>query len=76
MRTLEEKKKLEIDLYQNDSSSPEKHTELLALRSQYNELSANKVAASLLKLKQLYYEQGGKCGKILAWPITQQQTER
>lgn len=77
MRTLEEKiKKLETDLYQNKSSSPGKHAELLALRSQYNELSANKVAANLLKLKQLNYEHGGKSGKILAWRIKQQQTER
>ncbi len=50
MRALEGKiKKLEIDLYQNKSSSPDKHKELLALRSQYNELSANKAAANLLK---------------------------
>lgn len=77
MRTLEEKiKKLETDLYQNKSSPPDTHTELLTLRSRYNEISANKAAANLLKLKQSYYEQGEKSGKILAWRIKQQQTER
>ena len=74
MRTLEGKiKKLETDLYQNKCSSPDTHTELLTLRSQYNELSANKTASNLLKLK---HEHGEKSGKILAWHIKQQQTER
>lgn len=33
--------------------------------------SANKTAANLLKLKQSFYEQGEKSGKILAWRIKQ-----
>lgn len=75
MRTLERKiKELETGLYQNRSSSPEKTYRTSC--PQYNELSANKIAANLLKLKQSYYEQGEKSGKILAWRIKQQQTER
>lgn len=59
LKTLNEKiKKLETDLYQNKPGSIAAHAKLLLLRSQYNELSANKVAASLLRLKQSYYDRG------------------
>lgn len=77
MKTLDEEiKKLETDLYYNRNVSKEAHTKLLLLRSQYNEVSANKAAADLMRLKQSYYDQGEKPGKLLAWRVKQQQTER
>lgn len=60
-------KALELDLYQNDS--PEKHKELFLLRTRYKELSNTIIAANLLWLKQSYYDQGDKAGKLLAWRI-------
>ncbi len=54
--------------YNNGSSL---HQELLNLRTQYNELSAKKAAASLMMLRQNYYDQGEKAGKLLAWRIKQ-----
>lgn len=67
-------KALELDLYRNDS--PEKHKELLLLRTRYKELSTNKIAANLLWLKQSYYDQGDKAGKLLAWRIKKMQSHR
>ena len=55
---------------------PKLHQELLLLRAQYNEMSASKAAANLLKLKQSIFDQGEKSGKILAWRIKQLQIER
>ncbi len=52
------------------------HQELLNLRTKYNELSAKKPAASLMMLRQYYYDQGEKAGKLLAWRIKQKQSER
>ncbi len=49
---------------------------LLLLRSQYNELSASRAASKVLSLKQNFYEYGDKTGRLLAWQIRQQQTER
>lgn len=46
------------------------------LRSQYNELSASLAAANLLRLKQSYYDQGEKPGKLLAWQFKKLQSER
>ena len=57
-------------------NTPDANRELLALRSEYNKLSANKAAANMLRLKQLYYDQGEKPCKLLAWRIKQQQAER
>lgn len=50
--------------------------ELLTLRTKYNKLSAKKAAASLMMLRQNYYDQGEKAGKLLAWRIKQNQSER
>lgn len=52
------------------------HQELLTLRTKYNKLSAKKAAASLMMLRQNYYDQGEKAGKLLAWRIKQNQSER
>lgn len=59
--------------YKKDSNT---HQELLNLRTKYNELSAKKAAASLMMLRQNYYDQGEKAGKLLAWRIKQKQSER
>lgn len=42
------------------------HQNLLLLRAQYNEITASKAAANLLKLKQCIFDQEEKPGKILA----------
>lgn len=77
MKTLDKEiKKLETAVNQNQSGFIDAQAKLLLLRSQYNEVSANKVSASLLRLKQFYFDQGEKCGKLLAWRIKHQQTER
>ncbi len=47
------------------------HQELLNLRTKYNQLSAKKAAASLMMLRQNYYDQGEKAGKLLAWRFKQ-----
>lgn len=49
---------------------------MLTLRTKYNELSAKKAATSLMMLRQNYYNQGEKAGKLLAWRIKQKQSER
>lgn len=46
------------------------------MKSQYNELTTNKIAFSLLWLKQSYYDQGEKAGKLLAWRLKRIQTDR
>lgn len=58
------------------NDSPEKRQKLLGLRTEYNSLTGKKAAASLLRLKQTYYDQGEKAGKILAWRIKKMETER
>lgn len=45
------------------------------MRSQYDELSANKAASKVLRLKQNLYKYGDKPGQLLAWQIQQQQTK-
>ena len=58
----------------DDSENP--HQELLLLRTEYNKISADRAANSLLRLKQTFYDQGEKPGKLLAWRIKQIQSER
>lgn len=75
MKLLESKiKVLETDIFQKGTIGT--HQELLLLRSQYNELSASLATANLLRLKQSYYDQGEKPGKLLAWQIKKLQSER
>ena len=50
--------------------------ELNKLKAKYNVLSTNKATKSLMRLKQSYYEQGERAGKLLAWRIKQMQAER
>lgn len=72
---LEAKIKTMEDIYFKNPST-KIHQDLLILRAQYNETTASKAAADLLKLKQCIFDQGEKPGKILAWRLKQQQTER
>lgn len=67
-------KNLEEEYFQ--SRSPNTHQEILLLRTQYNEISATKAVSSLLRLKQTFYEQGEKPGKVLAWRIKKLQNEK
>lgn len=67
-------KKLEDDYYQ--SGSQDVHQKLLLLRTQYNEISATRALSSLLRLKQTFFDQGEKPGRVLAWRIKQLQNER
>uniref|UniRef100_A0A3B3B502 Reverse transcriptase domain-containing protein n=1 Tax=Oryzias melastigma TaxID=30732 RepID=A0A3B3B502_ORYME len=71
-----ERKILEIEqhLYHNDN--PEKYKELIQLKAQYNELTTNKIAANLMWVKQSYYDQGEKAGKLLAWRTKKIQSDR
>lgn len=53
-----------------------KQKELLILRAKYNKMSTDESAKSLMWLKQAYLDQGEKAGKLLAWRIKKQQTDR
>ncbi len=67
-------KELEIELIENND--PENKKKLISLKAQYNELTSNKIATNLMWLKQSYYDQGEKPGKLLAWRIKKIQTNR
>ena len=47
---------------------------MVILRAEYDKLPVFRAASSLLRLKQSFYEQGDKSGKLLAWQIKQLQT--
>lgn len=75
METLDKQiKSLELDLNVSDDST--KQSELLRLRIEYNKLSSDAAAKSLMWLKQSYYDQGEKAGRLLAWRIKKMQSER
>lgn len=67
-------KELEIEINLNDTT--ETRQKLAILRAQYNELSSNKALNSIMKLKQTFYDQGEKAGKLLAWRLKSIQNER
>lgn len=80
-QTYQKTKKLEaeIEMLEGEyfqSFCPRVHQKLLLLRTQYNELSASKAASHLLRLKQTFYDQGEKPGKLLAWRLRQLQNEK
>jgi len=54
-------KSLEIDI--NNKDDPEKQKRLLILRTEYNKLTSDKAAKSLLWLNQAFYDQEEKAGK-------------
>lgn len=68
-------KDLEKRQFQNQINDTKIDQEILFLRAQYEEMSASRVASSMMKLKQSYYDQGEKPGKLLAWRIKQLQSE-
>lgn len=79
--TFEKAKNLETNITEMENEyyqtrSTESHQKLLLLRAQYNELSASRAVASLLRLKQSFYDQGEKPGKVLAWRLKQLQSEK
>lgn len=63
IRTIQER------VYQTNDTDLKK--ELLLLRAEYDKQSSFRAASSLLRLKQSFYEQGDKAGKLLAWQIKQ-----
>lgn len=67
-------KSLEIDI--NNKDDPEKQKRLLILRTEYNKLTSDKAAKSLLWLNQAFYDQGEKARKLLVWRIKKIQSER
>lgn len=71
-------KELQDQLYKSAvyCDDTEKYKKLLLLKSEYNGLTTNKIATSLLWLKQPYYDQGEKAGKLLAWRLKKTQTSR
>lgn len=68
-------KDLEKRQFKNQINDTKIDQEILFLRAQYEEMSASRVASSMMKLKQSYYDQGEKPGKLLAWRIKQLQSE-
>lgn len=61
--------KAQEKVFQNND--PVTAKELLLLRAEYEKQSSFKAASSLLRLKQSFYEQGDRAGKLLAWQIKQ-----
>lgn len=47
-----------------EDSDPEAEKELLLLRAEYEKQPSFKAATSLLRLKQTFYEQGDRAGKL------------
>lgn len=57
-------------------NNPEKLHNLSVMRANYDKLTSDKVAKSLMLTKQTYYDQGEKAGKLLAWRIKKMKSER
>ena len=67
MEIEKEIKSLESEIIFKKSSVLEH--KLTILRAHYNKQSANKALTNLNKLKQSFYDQAEKAGKLLAWRI-------
>ncbi len=68
MKELDHKiRQLEREAFLDDSTKIKQ--ELMSLKAQYEELSTSKAENSLIRLKQSYYDQGEKSGRLLAWQI-------
>ncbi len=77
MKQLEDQiKKIENYIFLKTTDIVEAKNTLLLLRSRYNDLSASRAASKVLRLKLIFYEYLDKTGRLLAWKIRQQQTER
>lgn len=72
----DEIRKLEKETYEDNANIELHQQELLLLRAQCNELSLSKAENSLIHLKQTFYEQGEKSGKLLAWQIKKLQSSK
>lgn len=59
-------RKLEKETYEGDTNIGPDQQELFLLRARYNELSPSKAKNNLICLKQKFYEQGEKSGKLTA----------
>uniref|UniRef100_A0A1A8URJ6 Reverse transcriptase domain-containing protein n=1 Tax=Nothobranchius furzeri TaxID=105023 RepID=A0A1A8URJ6_NOTFU len=59
----------------NERYNPTSEKELLILKAEYEKLSTLRAAASLQRLRQSFYEQGEKPGKLLAWQIKRLETK-
>lgn len=57
-------------------NSPNIKQDLKILKAQYEELSTLKAENSLIRLKQSYYDQGEKPGRLLAWRIKKLDADR
>ncbi len=68
------RKKLERVACIDDSTQMKQ--ELLTLKAEYEELSLHKAEDSLIRLKQFFYDQGEKPGKLLAWQIKKLESDR
>lgn len=67
IRTLQE-------VFKNKTPGTEK--ELILLRAEYEKLAAARVASTMLRLSQTFYEQGEKSGKLLALQTKQLEARR
>lgn len=68
LKNIEQKvKDLERQLYHKNIT--DKQQELLQLKAQCSEITTNKIASNELWLKQSYYDQGEKVGKLLEWRL-------
>lgn len=77
LKLLEDKiRNLEKETYEDNTNTEPHQQELLLLRTQYNELSLSKAENSLIHLKQTFYEQGEKSGKLLAWQTKKLQSSK
>lgn len=56
--------------------STQKKQELLTLKAKYEELSLLKAEDAIVRLKQTFYDQGEKPGKLLAWQIKKIESDR
>lgn len=66
----------ELELESQINNTKELQQELAILKAKYHEISTNKALAGLTRLKQTYWDQGEKAGKLLAWHIKMLQNER
>uniref|UniRef100_A0A669E357 Reverse transcriptase domain-containing protein n=1 Tax=Oreochromis niloticus TaxID=8128 RepID=A0A669E357_ORENI len=67
-------RELEREVTIDDST--QKKLELLTLKAKYEELSMLKAEDGLIRLKQTFYDQGEKPGKLLAWQIKKLESDR
>lgn len=68
-----EMENLEDDLYEKDNNLKQK--KLLILRAEYDKISTDESAKSLMWLKQDYHDHSKKAEKPLAWTIKKHKTD-